>query len=667
MLAEELCRRCPASPAGATRRRSMDLRSRALSWQGCTTRTRSTRASGVIITGEHVELSTGTGAVHTAPGHGEEDYLVGSEVRPADADARRRQRRVRRGRRPLRGAAGRRRQPRDRRVAREQGLARRRRQDRPQLSALLALQAAGHLPRDRAVVRVDGRDPPARARAARDQRGRVDPGLVGQPHLGAWSPTVPTGASAASARGACRSRCSSARSAARPSRPRRRSTRSSQLFETEGADAWFTKAPREYLPGGHRVPAVRRHRARSRRPTSSTCGGSRACSHTSVLEARPELHRPAEMYLEGSDQHRGWFQSGAAHERRRVRRRALRARCSRTASSSTATAARCPSRSATCISPLDVVAKSGADIVRLWVAAADYGQDVNVSDEILDRTSEAYRRIRNTFRFLLGNLYDFDPARTRWRGTTCPSSTASRWCSSPTSSSASRTPTTSGASTWSTAPSTTTSSPTSRRSTSTCSRTASTRTPPTRVARRSAQTVLAAILGALVRVLAPILTFTCEEVWHFMPEAMRDAESVQLTDWPVARRARAEQAAELRERVRASCSRCATRSPRRSRTRATPGVIGKSQEARGASSQRRRARQLDALRRSRACSPSCSSSRVEVSSSPRRRDAPVDDRHGAPRRARSARAAGTIRELGVDAAHPEVCARCAEVLASVGE
>ena len=61
------------------------------------------------------------------------------------------------------------------------------------------------------------------------------------------------------------------------------------------------------------------------------------------------------------------------------------------------------------ISPIDVVAKSGADIVRLWVASADYGQDVSVSDEILDRTSEAYRRIRNTFRFLLSNLYDFDP------------------------------------------------------------------------------------------------------------------------------------------------------------------------------------------------------------------------------------------------------------------
>ncbi len=65
------------------------------------------------------------------------------------------------------------------------------------------------------------------------------------------------------------------------------------------------------------------------------------------------------------------------------------------------------------ISPIDVVAKSGADIVRLWVASADYGQDVSVSDEILDRTSEAYRRIRNTFRFLLSNLYDFDPATDR--------------------------------------------------------------------------------------------------------------------------------------------------------------------------------------------------------------------------------------------------------------
>ena len=61
------------------------------------------------------------------------------------------------------------------------------------------------------------------------------------------------------------------------------------------------------------------------------------------------------------------------------------------------------------ISPLDVIEKSGADIIRLWAAAADYSQDVSISDDILARTSDAYRRMRNTFRFLLSNLYDFEP------------------------------------------------------------------------------------------------------------------------------------------------------------------------------------------------------------------------------------------------------------------
>jgi isoleucyl-tRNA synthetase len=115
------------------------------------------------------------------------------------------------------------------------------------------------------------------------------------------------------------------------------------------------------------------------------------------------------MYLEGSDQHRGWFQSslltsvGAydiAPFEKVLTHGFIVDGDGRKMSKSLGNT----------ISPLDVIKTSGADIVRLWVAAADYSQDVSVSDEILARTSEAYRRIRNTFRFLLSNLGDFDPA-----------------------------------------------------------------------------------------------------------------------------------------------------------------------------------------------------------------------------------------------------------------
>ena len=183
------------------------------------------------------------------------------------------------------------------------------------------------------------------------------------------------------------------------------------------------------------------------------------------------------------------------------------------------------------VSPLDIIAKSGADIVRLWVASADYGQDVSVSDEIIDRTSEAYRRIRNTFRFLLSNLYDFDPATDSVPLAEMPE--LDRYAMTQLANVLSDV--TTAYDEWRFH--------------------AVFRTiydyvgdlsgvyldvlkdrlyadAPASASRRSAQTVLSAILGVLVRVLAPILSFTAEEVWQYMPESLRDAKSVHLSDWP---------------------------------------------------------------------------------------------------------------------------------------
>ena len=146
---------------------------------------------------------------------------------------------------------------------------------------------------------------------------------------------------------------------------------------------------------------------RSEVPTSSTCGCS-GVTHECVLAARG-LGKPADIYLEGSDQHRGWFQSslltGIAMDRAAPYRQVL------THGFTVDQAGRKMSKSlGNVIAPQQVVDAMGADVLRLWVAGTDYRNEIAVSDEILKRSGDAYRRIRNTARFLLGNLAGFDPA-----------------------------------------------------------------------------------------------------------------------------------------------------------------------------------------------------------------------------------------------------------------
>ncbi|AKS42680.1 isoleucine--tRNA ligase [Wenzhouxiangella marina] len=132
-------------------------------------------------------------------------------------------------------------------------------------------------------------------------------------------------------------------------------------------------------------------------------------THHCVLDQRDELSRPADLYLEGSDQHRGWFQSSlltsVAMHGEAPYRQVL------THGFTVDAEGRKMSKSlGNVIAPQQIMQTLGADILRLWVAAADYRQEMSVSDEILKRVADAYRRIRNTARFLLGNLNGFDPA-----------------------------------------------------------------------------------------------------------------------------------------------------------------------------------------------------------------------------------------------------------------
>jgi isoleucyl-tRNA synthetase len=176
-----------------------------------------------------------------------------------------------------------------------------------------------------------------------------------------------------------------------------------------GADEWYARAAAELLPPGTRCPK---------------CGGSEftketdildvwfdsGCSHAAVLETRPELRWPADMYAEGSDQHRGWFQSSLLEA---VGTRAAPPyRSVLTHGFVVDGEGRKMSKSAgNSVTPQELIPKYGAEVLRLWAAAEDYTEDIRISEEILTRLADAYRRIRNTYRFLLGNLADFEPAR----------------------------------------------------------------------------------------------------------------------------------------------------------------------------------------------------------------------------------------------------------------
>ncbi|SEF52120.1 isoleucine--tRNA ligase [Paenibacillus sp. UNC499MF] len=183
------------------------------------------------------------------------------------------------------------------------------------------------------------------------------------------------------------------------------------LFEKEGSNAWFTLTEKELLPEGLSCPECGQGDFRKETDIMDVWFDS-GSSHAGVLAKRPELQWPADLYLEGSDQYRGWYNSslitGVAVKGQSPYKGILSHGFTLDGEG------RKMSKSlGNTVDPSQVCNKLGADILRLWVSSVDYQSDVRISDNILNQITEVYRKIRNTLRFLLGNLSHFDPVKDR--------------------------------------------------------------------------------------------------------------------------------------------------------------------------------------------------------------------------------------------------------------
>ncbi len=303
-------------------------------------------------------------------------------------------------------------------------------------------------------------------------------------------------------------------------------------FEQHGADIWFEKVVSDFLTAD---------------VTCSACGSKTfikendildvwfdsGVSHAAVLEPRADLRWPADLYLEGSDQHRGWFHSSlltAVGTRSQAPYKAVL-----THGFVVDAGGRKMSKSlGNVVAPSEVIDKYGAEILRLWVSATDYREDIRISQNILKQLSDAYRRIRNTSRFMLGNLFDFDPAADKVSYDKMPEldrfalhklhrflektlkaydryeyhiiyHSLYNYCTLDLSAFyldilKDRLYT----------------------------------SPPESEARKSAQTVMYLVLDALARLMAPLLPFTAEEIWAHMPAHSEKLSSVHLALRPEA-------------------------------------------------------------------------------------------------------------------------------------
>jgi isoleucyl-tRNA synthetase len=303
------------------------------------------------------------------------------------------------------------------------------------------------------------------------------------------------------------------------------------LILKHGIEIWFSASEDQLLPPNTRCPYCRGTKFRKETDILDVWFDS-GVSYTGVLEARPYLGTPADLYMEGSDQHRGWFHTSllaAVGTRGKAPYKAVL-----THGFVIDLQGRKESKSlGNVTNPEEVIKKFGAEIIRLWVSAEDYRNDVRISPNILQQLTEAYRRIRNTCRFLLGNLYDFQVSKDQVP--IIEMEEIDRWILMQLHKIINRV----------------------KRAYEDyefhivyhsiyqfCTNELSAfyldilkdrlyTSAPQSNERRSAQSALWIILKTLVGLMAPILSFTAEEVWSFLPEGDRRVESVHLSQFPI--------------------------------------------------------------------------------------------------------------------------------------
>ncbi|MFN3091461.1 isoleucine--tRNA ligase [Bacillus pumilus] len=182
----------------------------------------------------------------------------------------------------------------------------------------------------------------------------------------------------------------------------------SQLFREHGSNIWFEKEAKELLPEGFTHPGSPNGEFTKEQDIMDVWFDS-GSSHQAVLEERDDLVRPADLYLEGSDQYRGWFNSSLSTAVAVTGKAPYKGVLSHGFTLDKEGRKMSKSLGNT-IDPTKVAKQLGAEILRLWVSSVNYQADHPVSDDILKQVAEVYRKIRNTFRFLHGNLFDFNPA-----------------------------------------------------------------------------------------------------------------------------------------------------------------------------------------------------------------------------------------------------------------
>jgi len=299
-------------------------------------------------------------------------------------------------------------------------------------------------------------------------------------------------------------------------------------FKQHSADVWFDWTADKLLPAGTTCPKCGAAAFEKENDILDVWFDS-GVSHAAVLEPNPKLTSPADMYLEGSDQHRGWFHSSLL-ESVGTRGRAPYKNVLTHGFVVDGSGRKMSKSVGNVVAPEEVIKKYGAEILRLWVAAQDYRDDIRISQEILTRLSEAYRRIRNTCRYILGNLNDFDPAKDSIAPADMPE--IDRWALHQLELLKEKVLASYAEYEFHVLYHAVNGFCTVEMSAFYLDilkdRVYTSRT--TSLERRSAQTVMYRILDTLLRIIAPVLSFTADEAWKYLPGSHE--ASVHLAAFP---------------------------------------------------------------------------------------------------------------------------------------